>query len=115
MAVAFLSYLGHLQLHGARIQPCTHGKASEINTLHHQVLAKSPVYNIGPALVEHPHLIIGEKAYLAVPVARVGISLNTEIHQKMPLFYGPLLNSPFITDTDGLHHSGGTDTLFCLL
>lgn len=70
---------------------------------------------LAPQLVERPHLIIGEKAYLTVPVACVGISLNTEIHQEMPLFYGPLLNSPFITDTDGLHHSGGTDTLFYLL
>ena len=47
-----------------------------------------------------------------MPVACVALSLNTEIHQEMPLFYGSLLNSPFITDTDSLHHSGGTDTLF---
>lgn len=49
VAVAFLSYLGHLQLHIPRVQSGTHGKASEINALHHQVLAKGPVYDIGSA------------------------------------------------------------------
>ena len=50
-----------------------------------------------------------------MPVACVGISLNTEIHQEMPSSMALFSIPPFITDTDSLHHLGGTDTLFYLL
>ena len=93
VTVTFLPDLGHPEHHVPGPEDTPHRKALEINALHQQIFSEIPIDDAAAFGIELLHLVVGQKTYLAVPFAGVGVIFNPVILQKMAGLHRPLLRS----------------------
>ena len=82
MAVAFLAYLGNLEEDVSGLQPCAHGQLVEGNALCYDIFSKVSEFHLTAPAAEVLYFLKGQKAHLSVPVAGVGIALDTVFRDK---------------------------------
>jgi hypothetical protein len=99
MTVTFLSNLGHFQNHIAAFQKGSNGKAAKIYAFYHQVFTKGSVFYLGPPGPEIFDLLMGQKAYLPTPGARMGVPCQTLTGNKFGLSHITFYCTFFGADT----------------